>query len=205
MNSVEELAELFKQFPGVGRRQAKRFVYFLLREGNTYRTKLAESITLLEKTSAQCGECFRYFPKDTQDSLCSDCARTDKDRSLIMVVEKDMDRDNVAKLGIFSGTFFVLGGLLALFEEEPEKKIRVRELLEVVTRRSKAGVLNEVILAFSANAEGETTARYISKALSPISEKSGFSITVLGRGLSTGTELEYLDADTLQNALKNRG
>lgn len=91
---------------------------------------------------------------------------------------------------------------MPILEQEPDKKIRSRELLNRVEMRIGSG-LKEVILAMSANADGENTAQYIERLLAPFKAK-GLRVSTLGRGLSTGTELEYSDADTLRNAVDNR-
>ena len=94
-----------------------------------------------------------------------------------------------------------MGGLLPILEPNPEQKIRLKELGQKIT----AHPLTEVILALSVNPEGDNTVEYLKRFLAEPAAKQGFKISVLGRGLSTGTELEYSDADTLKNALKNRG
>ncbi|MFC1775688.1 toprim domain-containing protein, partial [Patescibacteria group bacterium] len=120
------------------------------------------------------------------------------------VVEKDVDLENVNKTGAYKGLYFILGGSLPILEQNPAKKIRARELFDRAQEYSKNG-LKEVILATSATPEGENTAQYVKKILAPLAEKYGVKISALGRGLSTGTELEYSDTSTLENALKNRG
>jgi recombination protein RecR len=94
-----------------------------------------------------------------------------------------------------------LGGLVGILEKEPEKKIRQRELLK---RIEETKDIKEIIIALSANTDGDNTFSYLEKLLAPIAQKNNIKITHLGRGLSTGTELEYSDSDTLRNALKNR-
>ncbi|MSR79009.1 MAG: toprim domain-containing protein [Candidatus Taylorbacteria bacterium] len=92
-----------------------------------------------------------------------------------------------------------------MLEKEPEKKIRIKELVERVRRGGRADEgLKEIIIATSVNPEGENTADYIAKYLSPLLNELSIRVSVLGRGLSTGTELEYSDSDTIKNALKNR-
>ena len=123
----------------------------------------------------------------------------------MMAVERDTDLDAIRASDAYRGRFFVLGGSLPFLEQEPAKKIRIRELFTEVERAAKEDALREIILATSANAEGEYTALYISKTLEPLTKKYGLKVTALGRGLSTGAELEYADKETLKNALKNRG
>jgi recombinational DNA repair protein RecR len=119
-----------------------------------------------------------------------------------MVVEKDVDFENIVKTGEYGGKFFILGGTIPILEREPTKRIRAKQLIEIVDRNKD---IEEIILALSVNPEGENTLQYVRKILEPLAEKHNIKITALGRGLSTGTELEYSDSDTLQNALKNRG
>ena len=108
----------------------------------------------------------------------------------------------------------MLGGTLPFLDTNPNESIRAKTIFDEVEngltpRNTQAGgkakILKEVILALSANPEGEHTALYVKKILEPLAEKYQFKISVLGRGLSTGTELEYSDSDTLKNAFKNRG
>jgi recombination protein RecR len=88
-----------------------------------------------------------------------------------------------------------------ILEPSPESKIRIKELLSMIETR---GDLREIVLAVNANPEGENTGDYVKKMLAPLALKHNIKISMLGRGLSTGTELEYSDAETLKNALKNR-
>jgi recombination protein RecR len=92
--------------------------------------------------------------------------------------------------------YFVLGGTISLTEREPEKFVRIRELLE----RTKTVTPSEIIMAFAANSEGDNTIDYLRSLLAD----SGMKLSTLGRGLSTGSELEYADTDTIRNALEGR-
>ena len=120
-----------------------------------------------------------------------------------MVVCRDVDLEMIEKSGAFAGRYFVLGGALPVLEKNPERKIRSRELLKVAEKMSKEN-LREIILAMNADPEGENTADFLHKLLELIVKKHNIKISLLGRGLSTGVELEYADADTLKNALRNR-
>ena len=120
-----------------------------------------------------------------------------------MIVSRDIDLENVEKSHPFSGKYFVLGGLVPILDKNPEQRIRLKELLALVSRMSDKG-LKEIILGLDANSEAEYTANILKSSLSPITEKYSIKISELGRGLSTGTELEYSDPETIKNALKNR-
>ena len=118
-----------------------------------------------------------------------------------MVVEKDIDLESMEKSGVYNGKYFVLGGTVAILEKAPEKIVRSRELLQKIEKEKD---IKEVILAFSVNVEGENTSEYLSNFLQDIAAKRHLKISTLGRGLSTGSEVEYADNETLKNALKNR-
>jgi recombination protein RecR len=120
-----------------------------------------------------------------------------------MIVAKDVDLDAVEKSRVYDGLYFVLGGSIPLFDQEPEEKIRSKELLQSIESRAKSG-LKEIILALSLNAEGEHTRELIESLLSPTVKKLGIDMYTLGRGLSTGTELEYSDSETIKNALLSK-
>jgi recombination protein RecR len=203
MSTIDSLAQAFMKFPNIGTRQAKRFVYFLLAQDPHYLEKLASEIAEIKNTIAQCTECYRYYPQSgIEMTLCGVC-NSDADNSTLLVVEKDTDFDSMRRSGGYLGRYFVLGGTIPVLEQDPASKIRIREL----TARIEKGVpegLSEIILALSVNPDAEATRNYIIKVLAPIVKKYGLSITTLGRGLSTGTELEYSDSDTLRHALKNR-
>lgn len=202
MSTIDSLAQAFMKFPGIGTRQAKRFVYFLLAQDPHYLEKLASEIAEIKSTIAQCAECYRYYPRAGTQSLCTVCS-SDADNSTLLVVEKDTDFDSMRRSGGYTGRYFVLGGTIPVLEQDPASKIRIRELVARIEKGIPDG-LSEIILALSANPDGDATKNYIAKTLEPLSKKHNIKITTLGRGLSTGTELEYSDSDTLRNALKNR-
>ncbi len=195
---IDRLVESFRQFPGIGPRQARRFVYFLLGEGEGYITRLSSELLALKDKINRCVDCGRFFPSTTVGAgACLICTDLNRNRELLMVVEKDIDLEAVRKAGIYDGHFFVLGGNIPILEKNPEEKVRVKEL----KARLAKGETKELILALSATTEGDYTVEYLKKVLASPTLK----ISTLGRGLSTGTELEYSDTDTLKSALKNRG
>jgi recombination protein RecR len=206
MNTIEKLTEIFRHFPGIGPRQAGRFVYYLLTRTNGTLSELSELILELKKEIRICHSCSRFFSKNSADSSpCEICRDKHRDHSLLMIVSKDVDLDTVEKSRSYGGLYFVIGGSIPILEKEPEKIIRTKELLVSVEKRIKepAG-LKEIIMALNLNPEGENTADYLVNMLSPIATKNNIKISTLGRGLSTGTELEYSDTETIKNALKNR-
>ena len=202
MDIVEKLTEIFKEFPGIGERQAKRFVYFLMARKPDYAENLSNLILILKKEVNQCKECFRFFIDKNKKKVCEICADPNVNSSVLMVVEKDSDLESVKKSGLYHGKYFILGGLVPIVEKNTKKNVRIEELKEKIKNSGKG--LKEIILAFSLNPQGDHTDFYIRSQLKNICELLDIKISSLGRGLSTGTELEYSDNDTLKNALKNR-
>jgi len=203
MNHIEKLAEYFKEFPGIGERQAKRFVYFLLHKNPTYVKELGDIILKIKNNISQCSSCFLFFQSNGQD-LCENCSNQKVDKTSLLVVEKDADFESVRRSKIYKGMYFILGGLVPVVTKETPNFVRTKQLLKTVEDRAKNSELKEVILALSINPQGEHTDMYLREILSPLQKKYGFRIVSLGRGLSTGTELEYSDSETLKNALQNR-
>ena len=199
MNSIETLAEIFAHFPGIGPRQAKRFVYYLLSRDTSTIETLLKSVEKLRAETLQCSECKRFFAKNgSTKSVCNICSDEHRDSSLLMLVPRDADFDAVEKSGGYKGLYFVLGGSLPILEKEPERKIRIKDLMTKVQKNKKK--IKEIILAMNANAEGENTAIFIKEKFKDLN----ILFSELGRGLSTGAELEYADPDTLKNALLHR-
>ena len=197
MDRIDELSTEFAKLPGIGPRQAKRFVFHLLASPATDRTRLAELIANLSKDVHQCPECLRFF-NGTSTRICSYCTDSRRDDTLLMVVEKDQDLAAVERAGTYKGRYFVLGGVLTL---SGKGAIREKELAQTIQERLSSG-LKEVVLALSATSEGEHTADHVRELLAPY--RNDLKISALGRGLATGSELEYSDAETLRAALAGR-
>ena len=203
MDSIEKLTALFERFPGIGPRQAQRFVQFLLRSSPTARQELAESVKTLSESVHQCAQCMRYFSlsgRTGDKKTCSICNDGKRDSKVLAVVASDADLAAFEKSGTYKGHYFVLGGTVSLVAEKTN--LRLKQLLSTVSTRVKNG-LQEVILAFPANPEGDATGVRVREELSSAA-KSSIKISSLGRGLSTGSELEYADPETLKNALESR-
>ncbi len=205
MDIIDKLTEIFKEFPGIGERQARRFVYFLMSRNGAYGENIAELIKELKKGVIQCKECFRFFiVQNIKGNICEICASTSVDSTLLMVIEKDSDLESIRKSRIYQGKYFILGGLVPIVEKTTKSRVRIEELKKKITEARPQGSLKEIILAFSLSPQGDHTDQYIREQLHDVATKSEIKLSSLGRGLSTGTELEYSDNDTLKNALKNR-
>jgi len=202
-NSFERLTELFERFPGIGPRQARRFVFHLLTEDRQNVDELSKLVGEVKDVMSECQSCFRFFARNGGGAYCSICDDTERDVSLLMVLERDADIQPLQKSGTYEGYYFILGGTIPLLHTEESKKLRGGALKVIVEKRIANG-LKEVILGFSVNPDGENTSRYVESLLGPWVEKGILKVSTLGRGLSTGSELEYADPETIKNALYNR-
>ena len=202
-NPIEKLAKYFKEFPGIGERQSKRFVYFLLHKNPNYVKDLGDSVLSLKNLIHQCPSCFLFFEGE-RDQLCETCKDNKTDKTSLLIIEKDADYESIKRSKNYSGMYFILGGLAPIVTKDTPTFLRLKELLNSIEIRAKKDALQEIIIALSLNPQGEHTDMYLREKITPLQEKYGFKIVSLGRGLSTGTELEYSDSETIKNALRNR-
>jgi len=202
MNPLDQLIAHFEKFPGVGGRQAKRFAFHVLRLAESDASALGNLISTARTTVIECASCHRYFSKRQTEDMCSICTNDNRDRARLLVVERDSDVQAIERAGVYDGLYFVLGGTVPLLAAPENSLLRSGALKATVAARQTEN-LTEVILGFSVNPDGENTARFVTSFLTDAIE-GGLTISHLGRGLSTGSELEYADSETIKNALQNR-
>ncbi len=207
MNPTDRLTELFMRFPGIGPKQAKRFVYYLLREHSQYKEQLIKALEELKFTGKQCEKCFRYYGDrnaDPKKKLCDICSSSSREASSIMILEKELDLDAIEKTGSYNGLYFILGGLVPPLTEKPSELIRIRELTSYIHSGITDGTILEVIFALPVTDYGDTTTEYVEKTIKQIVGVEKLKLSHLARGLSSGLELEYVDRDTFKQALDHR-
>lgn len=201
-DSIERLAKLFTRFPGIGERQAKRFAYFILAQQTGYVQSLASALTAARANAHTCTKCLRIFEVgiDGASGLCNICSDSKRDQSTVVVVEKGQDIEAFARTD-YKGLFFVLGGLIPIIQKNIVEGTHIAYLQTRI--EAEKVVLKELILAFPLTPNGDHTDQAVREILAP-TLPSGISITSLGRGLSTGAELEYADPASLSASLKKR-
>ncbi len=206
MNPSERLTELFMRFPGIGPKQAKRFVYFLWGERAEYKLDLIKMLEELEYTGKQCEQCFRYYgdKRAQETSLCDICASSTREKNMLMIVEKELDLDAIEKTGSYNGLYFILGGLVPPLTEKPSEIIRIRELVSHIHTGIKDQSIQEIIFALPVTDYGDTTTEYVEKTVCQIVGIDSVKLSHLARGLSSGLEIEYIDKDTFKQALLRR-
>ncbi len=204
MNNLDKLISYFEAFPGIGARQARRFAFHILTLDHAQSEELAQLITNLHSTVVECVSCHRFFSRNGGSAQeCSVCSDHNRDRTKLMVVERDSDIQAIERSGVYDGLYFVLGGTIPLLSSKEGNSLRSGALKSVVETRA-AQELSEIILGFAVNPDGENTARFVESLLKEFVAAHAIRVSLLGRGLSTGSELEYADPETIKNALINR-
>jgi len=189
---LENLVEALSQLPTIGKKTALRLALYLLERPQHELDNLSQSIATVKSKIKVCKTCFNYGIAE----LCEVCLSARRDTSVICVVEKPSDVLVFEKTGIFRGLYHVLGGVLSPINGVTADKLRIAELRK---RLDKGGV-KELILGLGASAEAETTCLYLARIFADLHLK----ITLLARGVPAGTELEYIDQITLNQALHER-
>lgn len=189
--SIQNLIEAFERLPGIGPKTAQRLTFYLLHSPKEESQALAKAALEMKEKTILCSICFNIGEQDPCN-ICDDPAR---DQTIIMVVENPLDVLALEKANL-KGLYHVLHGVISPLENIGPDEIHIRELLP----RLKKGEVKEIILATNPTMEGEATAMYIQRLLSPL----GVKITRIARGLPVGSDLEYADETTLSRALENR-
>ena len=193
-SSLQNLINVFERLPGIGPKTAVRLTFYLWQTPNHYIEKFARALLELKEKTKQCSTCFNL----DETNPCSICSDSQRDQSLVCVVEKPLDVIALEKMGESRGVYHVLGGVINPLEHIGPEELRIKELID---RVEKDGI-KEIVLATNPTMEGEATAMYILRKIKEINEK--IKVTRLGQGLPTGADLDYADAWTLKQAWENR-
>lgn len=189
-SSLSRLVGELKKLPGVGERTALRLAFHLLKSPQNL-TSLAEALLTVREKTRTCSVCFSI----TEDDPCSICTSS-RDSSIVCVVENSQDLMALERSNAFQGVYHVLEGAISPLSGIGPSSLRIDELLA----RVSAGGISEVVIATNFTVEGEATALYLTKVLKPL----GIRITRLAHGIPLGSDIEYVDAATVQWALQGR-
>ena len=189
---VSRLIEELSKLPGIGPKSAARLTYYLLRIPEAEARALAEAIIAVKEKTVLCSSCQNI----TDSNPCAVCASKERDHSIICVVKDPLDIMALERTGQYRGLYHVLHGVLSPMDGIGPDDLKIKELLQ----RLKTSSVKEVILATNPNLEGEATAMYLQRLLSPFRVR----LTRLARGLPVGGDLEYADEVTLTHALEGR-
>lgn len=186
------LAEKFASLPGIGMKSAQRLAYHVMSMDEESVCEFAQAL-MDAKKNVHCCSCCQNL---TEKELCPICDDSERDKSIICVVESPKDVTAFERTKEYNGVYHVLHGLLSPMDGITPDKLKIRELLA----RIADGSVNEVIMATNPTVEGDATAMYIAGLLKPM----GITVTRLAFGLPVGGILEYADEVTLYKALENR-
>jgi len=195
--AIQNLIESFEKLPGIGPKTAARLTFYLLHVPQGELDKFASATQNLKKETNICSICFMIDEKDP----CSICSDSKRDSSIICVVEQPLDVLALEKSDKYNGLYHVLHGKIDPLNNIGPDEIYIQQLFDRF-HNGKNSQVQEIILATNPTMEGEATAMYIKKQFQISNFK--FQITRIGRGLPTGSDIEYADEITLQRAMEGR-
>jgi recombination protein RecR len=190
--SLDRLINALIELPGIGRKTAQRIALHLLRDRDDEAQNLVRALIDARERLHPCPRCFSL----TEGELCSVCSSSNRDHSLVCVVEETGDVLTLEQAGQYRGTYHVLGGVLSPIDNVGPDELHIAELL---TRATTEGI-REIIIATNPTTEGEATAVYLARKLKPV----GSLVTRIARGLPVGSDLELADGETLARAFEGR-
>lgn len=190
--AIERLIEEFTRLPGIGRKTAHRLAYHVLKTSKSETDSLCNALRDVKEKVKSCSVCANLAETDP----CPVCQGERRDRSVICIVEEASDVNAIERSGEYQGLYHVLGGVLSPLDGIGPEQLTVELLLS----RVRNGEIREVIVATNPSVEGEATALYLKKILSP----AGVKVTRIARGLPVGGDIEYADDVTISRALEGR-
>ncbi len=190
--AIQDLIDNLGALPGIGPKSAQRLAFHILGADSAEIQELVASIQAVKKNVHFCTVCGNV----TEGEVCSICADTRRDQTILCVVEEAKDINAIEKTRVFRGRYHVLGGVIDPLAGIGADQLRMRELF----MRLADGTIQEVILATNPTVEGEATSSYIARSVTPM----GVTVTRLASGLPVGGDLEYADEVTLGRALEGR-
>ncbi|MEI0611157.1 recombination mediator RecR [Brachyspira pilosicoli] len=195
IDSLDKLTEMIARLPGIGGRSAMRIALYLFDSDDEYLNELSNSILSLHKNIKLCRECYSLSEND----ICNICASDKRDRTKLCVVESYTDMIAIEKTEEYNGLYHVLGGLIEPLKGIGISDIRIKELIERVKNNNS---IEEIIIAFGASLEADTTASYINKIL----RNNNFDkkISRITYGISLASDIENADSRSLARSIADR-
>jgi recombination protein RecR len=193
---IQDLIDELARLPGIGRKSAQRVAFHLLKSSDGEAKRLSDAIVTAKDRVRLCDRCFNV----ADEEICEYCRDERRDRTIICVVQEPPDIVAIERTREFKGLYHVLQGAISPIEGISPDDLRVRELLGRIQSPPDGVAVEEIIVATNPNTEGEATAMYLSRLISPV----GVRVTRLASGLPVGGDLEYADEVTLGKALVGR-
>ena len=187
---IEKLIEYFRQLPGVGKKTAQRYAFYIIENSKEKADNFANAIKEVKEKVKLCSVCGNYSTSD----ICPICQT--RNRKVICVVQEPKDVVSMEKVKSFDGVYHILFGTISPLENRGPNDIKIKELLQ----RVQNDKVEEVIMATNPDVEGDATAMYISRLLKPL----GVKVTRLAQGIAMGSDIEFADEVTLERALEQQ-
>lgn len=189
---IRNIIECFKDLPGIGDKTAERLVFSLICFNKEELTVFSNALVDIRDKITNCDICGNI----TDSNVCSICSDKERNGTIIFVVEKVKDISLFEKINVYNGKYHVLNGLISPLDGIGPDDININSLIIRVANEN----VKEIIMALKSSIEGETTMQYIKKVL----EKYNVKVTKIATGIPIGTDIEYIDAMTLEFALEGR-
>jgi recombination protein RecR len=190
--AVEDLIAKLTKLPGIGKKTAARLAFYILQSSQEDAQALAHSILRVKERIGFCRVCFNI----AEGEICPICRNSQRDHSLLCVVEAPSDLMAIEATGIFKGLYHVLHGAIAPLDGIGPQELKIAELLV----RLRQGGVREVIIATNPTVEGDATALYLVKVVKPL----GVTVTRIAQGIPAGGDIEYVDIKTMSRSLEGR-
>ena len=189
---IRNVIDCFKNLPGIGEKTAERLAFSLIGFSKENLTSFSAAITDIRDKITTCEICSNI----ADSNICNICSDKERNSNIIFVVEKAKDISLFEKINIYNGKYHVLGGLISPLDGIGPDDININKLIDRIDKES----VHEIIMALKPSIEGETTMQYIKKIL----ENKNVRVTRIATGIPMGTDIEYIDAMTLEFALEGR-
>ena len=196
--ALEKLVHELSRLPGIGPKTAQRLAYYVLKSKDTYPTQLTEALLRVQTEVHSCTECFNY----TDRTICKYCEDSHRNSEILCLVEEPSDISRIESSGAFRGRYHVLHGVISPLEGITAKDLKIAQLLNKIEEGISGTriTIKEIIFAFDADLEGDTTALYLTKIL----QGKGLKISRIAHGIPMGSDIDFIDDRTMGRALENR-
>ena len=196
--ALEKLVHELSRLPGIGPKTAQRLAYFILKSNESYPAQLSESIKRVQTEVHTCPSCFNYTDRD----ICKYCSDPHRTNDVLCLVEEPSDIVRIESSGAFRGRYHVLHGAISPLEGVTAKDLKITELVRRIDNglHGDGPAIKEVIFAFDADLEGDTTSLYLAKIL----QGKEVKISRIAHGIPMGSDIDFIDDRTMGRALENR-
>lgn len=196
--ALEKLVHELSRLPGVGPKTAQRLAYYVLKSKDSYPAQLTEALLRVQAEVHACTECFSYTDRD----VCKYCSDVHRNNEILCLVEEPSDISRIESSGAFRGRYHVLHGVISPLDGISARDLKVAELVQKIDDgiAGTKNVIKEIIFAFDADLEGDTTALYLTKIL----QGKGLKISRIAHGIPMGSDIDFIDDRTMGRALENR-